>query len=116
MRLSDFIRSRTSELVQEWEKFARTCMPAASTMDEANLRDHVVEMLQFIADDMDTRQSDLQQAEKGKGRGPRSVADTEAEKHAVMRVADGFTMVAWPTKPRHARVVVLGLEGTAAKK
>jgi len=31
-------------------------------------------------------------------------------------VADGFTMVAWPTKPRHARVVVLGLESGAAKQ
>ncbi|HLN49755.1 MAG TPA: PQQ-binding-like beta-propeller repeat protein, partial [Steroidobacteraceae bacterium] len=25
-------------------------------------------------------------------------------------VAAGFTMVAWPTKPEHARVVVLGLD------
>ena len=31
-------------------------------------------------------------------------------------VAEGFTMVAWPTKPRHARVVILGLDGTTAKK
>ena len=31
-------------------------------------------------------------------------------------VADRFTMAAWPTKPRHARVVILGLDGAAAKK
>jgi len=31
-------------------------------------------------------------------------------------VADGFTLVAWPTKPRHARVVVLGLDSATAKK
>ena len=31
-------------------------------------------------------------------------------------VADGFTMVAWPTKPRHAKVVILGLDSAAAKK
>ena len=31
-------------------------------------------------------------------------------------VADGFTMVAWPTKPRHARVVILGLDSAAAKQ
>ena len=31
-------------------------------------------------------------------------------------VADGFTLVAWPTKPRHARVVILGLDSAAAKK
>ena len=31
-------------------------------------------------------------------------------------VADGFTMAAWPTKPRPARVVILGLDGATAKK
>jgi hypothetical protein len=31
-------------------------------------------------------------------------------------VAEGFTMVAWPTKPRHAKVVVLGLDSAAPKK
>ena len=30
-------------------------------------------------------------------------------------VADGFTMVAWPTKPQSARVVVLGLDDSAAE-
>ncbi len=29
-------------------------------------------------------------------------------------VADGFTMVAWPTKPGTARVIILGLDGTVA--
>ena len=31
-------------------------------------------------------------------------------------VADGFTMVAWPTKPVTAKVIVLGLEGAAASQ
>ena len=31
-------------------------------------------------------------------------------------VADGFTMVAWPTKPATAKVVILGLDGPAANK
>jgi alcohol dehydrogenase (cytochrome c) len=31
-------------------------------------------------------------------------------------VADGFTMVAWPTKPRPARVAILGLDSAAEKK
>src|SRR5436190_9431686 len=30
-------------------------------------------------------------------------------------VADGFTMVAWPTKPVTAKVVILGLEGSATQ-
>jgi alcohol dehydrogenase (cytochrome c) len=31
-------------------------------------------------------------------------------------VADGFTMVAWPTKPASARVVILGLDEASAKQ
>jgi glucose dehydrogenase len=31
-------------------------------------------------------------------------------------VAAGFSMLAWPTKPVHAKVVVLGLDSAAAKK
>jgi PQQ-dependent dehydrogenase (methanol/ethanol family) len=31
-------------------------------------------------------------------------------------VADGFTMVAWPTKPATAKVVILGLDSAAASK
>ena len=31
-------------------------------------------------------------------------------------VAAGFSMIAWPTKPEHAKVVVLGLDSAAAKK
>jgi signal transduction histidine kinase len=92
MRLSDFIRSRTSEIVQEWEKFARTCLPAASAMDDERLRDHVVELLEFIAKDMDSPQNDLEQAEKAAGRGPKSSADSKGEEHAVVRVAEGFTI------------------------
>jgi alcohol dehydrogenase (cytochrome c) len=30
-------------------------------------------------------------------------------------VADGFTMVAWPVKPRIATVVVLGLDSSTAQ-
>jgi alcohol dehydrogenase (cytochrome c) len=29
-------------------------------------------------------------------------------------VADGFTMVAWPTKPASAKVIVLGLDSASA--
>ncbi len=31
-------------------------------------------------------------------------------------VADGFTMVAWPTKPGTARIVIYGLDGASAKQ
>jgi len=31
-------------------------------------------------------------------------------------VADNFTMAAWPTKPRPARIVILGLDGASPGK
>ena len=92
MRLSDFIRSHANEIVQEWENHARTCLPAATTMDDARLRDHVVELIAFIANDMDSAQSSFEQAEKAQGRGPDPDGDSEAEIHAIMRAADGFTI------------------------
>jgi signal transduction histidine kinase len=92
MKLSDFIRSHAKEIVQEWEDFARTCLPAASAMDNARLRDHVVELVAFIADDMDSAQSSFEQREKAQGRGPDPEGDSEAEVHAIMRATDGFTI------------------------
>ena len=92
MRLSEFITSRTDEIVREWERFARTCLPAAEEMDPERLRNHAVELLQFIAHDMETAQSHAEQASKSWGLAARSTDDTEAEKHAVLRVADGFTI------------------------
>ena len=49
MRLSEFITSRT-EIVQEWERFARTCLPAAEEMDPERLRNHSAELLPNIFD------------------------------------------------------------------
>ena len=109
MKLSDFIRSHTNEIVQEWENFARTCLPAAGTMDDARLRDHVVELVAFIADDMDSPQSYFEQAEKGQGRGPGSGADTEAETHAILRAADGFTIDQVMGEFRASRASILRL-------
>ena len=67
MRLSEFITSRTDEIVQEWERFARTCLPAAEEMDPERLRNHSAELLQFIAHDMETAQSPAEQASKSWG-------------------------------------------------
>ncbi|MGC1387493.1 MAG: PQQ-binding-like beta-propeller repeat protein [Steroidobacteraceae bacterium] len=53
----------------------------------------------------------LGEAGGGIGGGVISYAVDGVQKIAV---AAGFTMVAWPTKPEHARVVVLGLDGAPA--
>jgi len=109
MKLSAFIRSHTKEIAQEWDEFARTCLPAAGAMDDARLRDHVVTLLAFIADDMDSPQSSVEQTEKGKGKGPRLDGDSEAETHAVLRAADQFTIEQVMAEFRALRASILRL-------
>jgi hypothetical protein len=38
MRLSDFIRTHSEQIANEWEAFARTCSPAAAKMNVDQLR------------------------------------------------------------------------------
>jgi signal transduction histidine kinase len=92
MRLSDFIRANADKIIDEWERYASTCLPAAGSMEITALRDHAAELLNFIDTDMESAQSDAEQSEKAEGHQARSAADSEAEKHAILRVADGFTI------------------------
>jgi signal transduction histidine kinase len=93
MRLSDFIRAHSEEIAKEWEAFARTCSPAAAKMNVDQLRDHILPLLRFVADDMDAPQTGFEQSEKAQGRQPLAkVEASEAEKHAALRVIDGFTV------------------------
>jgi len=70
MRLSDFIRTHSEEIAKEWEAFARTCSPAAAKLNVDQLRDHILPLLRFVADDMDAPQTDFEQSEKAQGRQP----------------------------------------------
>jgi signal transduction histidine kinase len=93
MRLSDFIRTHSEEIAKEWEAFARTCSPAAAKMNVEQLRDHILSLLRFVADDMDAPQTGFEQSEKAQGRQPLAkVEASEAEKHAALRIIDGFTV------------------------
>jgi signal transduction histidine kinase len=93
MRLSDFIRTHSEQIAKEWEAFARTCSPAAAKMNVDQLRDHILSLLRFVADDMDAPQTGFEQSEKAQGRQPLAkVEASEAEKHAALRIIDGFTV------------------------
>ena len=93
MRLSDFIRTHSDEIAKDWEAFARTCSPAAAKMNVDQLRDHILPLLRFVADDMDAPQTGFEQSEKAKGRQPLARFEaSEAEKHAALRIIDGFTV------------------------
>ena len=90
--LSEFIRASTEQILVEWEEFARSCSPAADSMDAVELRDHAAKMLRWIADDLETSQTRREQAEKSKGNGEATSEVSAATKHGALRFDDQFSL------------------------
>ena len=74
MGLAIFIRSNEEAIVAEWQAFAQTYLPSAEHMDRSTLRDHVIGLLRFIADDLETPETESERSQKAKGQRPRGVA------------------------------------------
>jgi signal transduction histidine kinase len=115
LRLADFIKSQKETIVHEWESFARTMEPAASSMDDIELRDHAAIMLDFIADDLMSSQSIEQQIEKSHGR-KRRREDDSGEDHGLARLHSKFTIEQLFSEYRALRSSVLRLWGKAHPK
>lgn len=108
--LADFIVANREPILAEWEKFARTCTPAAGGMDVPALRDHASEMLTVIAADLRTPQGGTEQAEKSQGKAPAdSGAVTAAEEHGADRAESGFTIEQMVAEYRALRASVIRL-------
>ena len=111
MRLAPFIRSNESAIVAAWEEFAQTYLPAAAHLDRDALRDHVVGLLRFIADDLETPETERERSEKAKGQGPKDggADDSAAETHADLRFTGGFDTVEMLSEFRALRASVIKL-------
>lgn len=109
MRLSQFIVQNVDRIVDEWEEFAKTIEPAASSMDSAGLRDHAKVILLACARDMNTSQTKLEQAAKSKGEGPEKTPslDQAAASHGELRHTVGFDLVQMTSEFRHLRASVI---------
>lgn len=109
MRLPDFIRQHVERIVDEWEAFARTIMPAAEHMDREALRDHASAILLAAARDMTTAQTASEQAAKAKGEGPENTPslDEAAASHGELRHTVGFDLVQMTSEFRHLRACVI---------
>jgi signal transduction histidine kinase len=106
--MASFITENMEEIVAEWESFARTVSPASATMDNVALRDHVRQMLQAIALDIETHQTGAEQEEKSKGAAPKEGStDTAAEIHGQMRHGAGFDLGELVAEFRALRASVL---------
>src|ERR1700761_889592 len=98
-------------ILAQWEEFASTLLPAASNMASLGLRDHAEQILQAMAKDLRTSQTEEAQREKSLGRGPRltDASETAAETHAVLRARDGFNINQLAAEYRALRASVLRL-------
>ena len=109
VRLADFIRANIDPIVHEWVEFAQTRTPASQGMTHLALQDHIVELLTFIADDLESAQTDNEQVEKSQGFGTTEGEFTRsaAEIHAALRLSDGFNIDQMVSEYRALRASVV---------
>ena len=112
MRLARFIVRDMEHILSQWEAFAATHMPAASSMTPLQLRDHARDILEAVAKDLSTLQTREAQAAKSMGLAPKlfEAPETSAETHGFLRASSGFDIQATdlrvprPTRQRDASV------------
>jgi signal transduction histidine kinase len=110
MTLSRFITENMEEIVTEWQAFATTMEPAASTMSALSLRDHAKPILLALAKDMESSQTALAQSDKSKGLAPPlSARETAAATHGALRHLSGFDLNQLGAEYRALRASVIRL-------
>jgi len=108
MRLSKFITDNLEPILQEWQTFAATLVPAKYKADQDFLRDHVKQMLHTIAADLAIPESPVKKDEKSKGQRP-PAKKTAASTHGSDRLTSGFSMDAAIAEYRALRASVTRL-------
>jgi signal transduction histidine kinase len=111
MRLADFILQDMEPILEHWEAFAATLVPAAANMESLALRDHAQQILLAVATDLRASQTREAQREKSLGRGPVPVdaPETAAQTHALLRARAGFNINQLAAEYRALRASVLRL-------
>ena len=109
MSLSRFITDNMEEIVQEWQSFAMTMEPAASTMSALALRDHAKPILLAIAKDLESTQTAAAQSDKSKGLAPLAIRETAAATHGALRHVSGFDLNQLGAEYRALRASVIRL-------
>jgi signal transduction histidine kinase len=110
-RLANFVRENHAAIVKDWTEFARTLSPASDKMSKLALEDHIVDILGFVADDLESAQTPREQFDKSRGNGPKDgpFSESAAEIHAALRLADGFDIDQMVSEYRALRASVVKL-------
>jgi len=93
MRLHTFIQENLDVIVDRWQAFARTLLPAAITTSGLTLRDHCREILIGVVEDMQTdADPDYRSNTPMRVEGLAVCTQTSAATHGALRHAAGFDL------------------------
>ncbi|HEX3982817.1 MAG TPA: sensor histidine kinase [Acidisoma sp.] len=109
MRLPEFIRQNHTEIGQAWEQFCHALTTFAQGMNLPTLRDELDGILEAIADDMERPASSGQQAEKEKGEATPGAVEQITDRHARIRLREGFNLRHVTAEYRALRASILTL-------
>lgn len=110
MRLARFITENLEDILVEWETFASSLVAPGQVMTSLALRDHASQILLAIVEDIESSQTDLEQAYKSKGFAPIAEATrTAAMTHGALRHLAGFDLRQLAAEFRALRASVLRL-------
>jgi signal transduction histidine kinase len=110
MRLASFITENLEEILVEWESFASSLLAPGQVMTSLALRDHASQILLAIAEDIESSQTELEQAYKSKGFVLIAEATrTAAMTHGALRHLAGFDLRQLAAEFRALRASVLRL-------
>jgi len=109
MSLAVFIKNNHEQILSEWQSFAQSLGPAADSMSQAQLRDHAKEILDAIAGDLESYQSEQDQADKSKGEKAGSQGQWAAAIHGKLRYEAGFSLPQLTSEYRALRASVIRL-------
>lgn len=108
MTISRFITSHKEQILVEWEAFAATFGAVTDNMSAIELRDHASEILDFVAKDIDQRETAAQTDQKSKGQNSHP-DDSASSTHGKLRYASGFSLIQLIAEYRALRASVLKL-------
>lgn len=107
--LGDYIRAEVDSIVDEFAEFAQTHIESAKRLPAEELRDTAASLLNNIADDMESSQSDSDRSEKSRGDTPNNspALVEDAKSHARDRLGSSFSLMEMVSEYRALRANVV---------
>jgi signal transduction histidine kinase len=107
-KLADFIERHAQRIVDDAVAFART-LEVGVPLDEAELRDHLPEIIATVVADLRSPQTDADEIVKSEGRAtaPEAGSRPAAATHALHRAHSGYSMSQLVSEYRALRAAVL---------